>query len=68
MRKFSQDGKLAATIIEEILSAERTAPIQVTLKKDRLKQYFPPSYTTQQMEEIILSLLDAWRIQNVLQP
>lgn len=67
MRKFSQDGKLTVAVIEGILSAERTAPIQVTLKKDRLKQYFPPSYTAQQMEEVILSLLDTWRMQNVLQ-
>ena len=67
MRKFSQDGKLTIAVIEGILSAERTAPIQVTLKKDRLKQYFPPSYTAQQMEEVILSLLDTWRMQNALQ-
>lgn len=67
MRKFSQDGKLTPAVVEGILSAERTAPIQVTLKKDRLKQYFPPSYTAQQMEEVILSLLDTWRMQNVLQ-
>ena len=67
MRKFSQEGKLTPAVVEGILSAERTAPIQVTLKKDRLKQYFPPSYTAQQMEEVILSLLDTWRMQNVLQ-
>ena len=67
MRKSSQDGKLTAAVIEGILSAERIAPIQVTLKKDRLKQYFPPTYTAQQMEEIIISLLDTWRMQNAPQ-
>ena len=64
MRKFSQDGKLTIAVIEGILSAERTAPIQVTLKKDRLKQYFPPSYTAQQMEEVIVSLLETWSVQH----
>lgn len=67
IRKFSQEGKLTVAVIEGILSAERIAPIQVTLKKDRLKQYFPPTYTAQQMEEIIISLLDTWRMQNVPQ-
>ena len=67
MRKFSQDGKLTAAVIEGILSAERTAPVQITLKKDRLKQYFPPTYTAQQMEEVIISLLDTWRMQNAPQ-
>jgi len=67
MRKFSQEGKLTVAVIEGILTAEHAAPIQVTLKKDRLKQYFPPTYTAQQMEEIIISLLDTWRMQNAPQ-
>ena len=67
IKKQSKEGSLNATVIETILSEERTAPIQVTLKKDRLKQYFPPSYTPRQMEEVILSLLDTWRMQNIPQ-
>ena len=66
MRKFSQEGKLTVAVIEGILTSEHAAPIQVTLKKDRLKQYFPPTYTAQQMEEVIISLLDTWRMQNAL--
>lgn len=67
MRKLSQEGNLTADTISTILSEVRVVPVQVTLKKDRLKQYFPPSYTPQQMEEVILSLLDTWRTQNVPQ-
>ena len=67
MRKFSQEGKLTVAVIEGILTSEHAAPIQVTLKKDRLKQYFPPTYTAQQMEEVIISLLDTWRMQNAPQ-
>ena len=67
IKKQSKEGSLNATVIETILSEERTAPIQVTLKKDRLKQYFPSSYTPRQMEEVILSLLDTWRMQNIPQ-
>ena len=50
-------------MIEEILAEERSVPMQVTLKRDRLKQYFPESYTSQQMEEVIISLLESWHIQ-----
>ena len=67
MRKLSQEGNLTDTAVREILSEERAVPVQVTLKKDRLKQYFPPSYTPRQMEEVILSLLDTWRMQNIPQ-
>ena len=67
IRKLSQEGNLTDTAVREILSEERAVPVQVTLKKDRLKQYFPPSYTPRQMEEVILSLLDTWRMQNIPQ-
>lgn len=50
--------------IDAILSTERPAPVQVVLKHDRLKQYFPQSYTAQQMEKVIVSLLEKWHIQN----
>ena len=34
---------------------------KVTLKSDVLKKYFPKSYTPQQMEEKIISLLEQWQ-------
>ena len=34
---------------------------KVTLKADVLKKYFPKSYTPQQMEEKIISLLEQWQ-------
>ena len=63
IKKYSQEGTLTAAVIDAVLSEERPAPMQVTLKKDRLKQYFPSSYTPQQMEEVILSLLENWKAQ-----
>ena len=55
---------------EKILSSEKTfaykmklealkrpAAVQVVFKQAQLHPYFPPSYTTQQMEEVIVSLL-----------
>lgn len=63
IKKHSKEGTLTVAIIEAILNEERSAPIQVTLKRDRLKQYFPTSYTPQQMEEVIISLLESWRNQ-----
>ena len=67
IKQYSKDGTLAITVIDAILSEERPAPVQVTIKKDRLKQYFPATYSAQQMEEVIFSLLDTWRAQNTAQ-
>lgn len=64
LKKYSQEGKLDRNVMDAILTEERPAPVQVTLKNDRLKQYFPQTYTAKQMEEVILSLLETWRTQN----
>lgn len=64
LKKYSQEGKLGADVMDAILAAERPVPVQVTLKNDRLKQYFPSDYTPKQMEDVILSLLEAWKIEN----
>ena len=60
IKQYSKDGTLTITVIDAILSESKPAPVQITLKKDRLKQYFPESYSSRQMEEIIFSLLETW--------
>lgn len=64
LKKYSQEGKLGADVIDAILTEERPAPVQVILKNDRLKQYFPKNYTQKQMEEVIFSLLETWKIEH----
>lgn len=63
LKKYSQDGNLSEAVVDAILTEERPMPVQVTLKKDKLTQYFPKSYTAQQMEEVIFSLLETWKTQ-----
>lgn len=64
LKKYSQEEKLDRNVMDAILTEERPTPVQVTLKNDRLKQYFPQTYTTKQMEEVIFSLLETWKTQN----
>ena len=63
IKKYSKDGTLTAAVIDAILSEARPVSMQVTLKRERLRQYFPQSYTASQMEEVIFSLLENWRDQ-----
>lgn len=56
---------LTITVIEAILSEGCPTTVQVVLKQTRLRQYFPQTYTAQQMEEVIVSLLEAWKIQHL---
>lgn len=61
IKQYSKEGTLTTAVIDAILSETRPVSMQVTLKKDRLRQYFPQSYTASQIEEVIFSLLENWR-------
>ena len=63
IKQHSKDSTLTITVIEALLKAEHPATVQVVLKQTRLHQYFPQSYTAQQMEEVIVSLLETWSVQ-----
>lgn len=61
LKKYSQDEKLDKNVMDAILTEERPKSVQITLKSDKLTQYFPKTYTQIQMEEVILSLLETWK-------
>lgn len=65
IKERSKAGTLTITVIEAILSEGRPATVQVVLKQARLRQYFPQDYTAQQMEDVIVSLLENWRSQQI---
>ena len=61
LKKFSQDGKLTFDVMTAIMSEDKKGELdKVTLTGDKLKKYFPKSYTPQQMEETIIKLLEGW--------
>ena len=61
LKKYSQDGKLNFDVMTAIMSEEKKGePDKVTLTGEKLKKYFPKSYTPQQMEETIIKLLEGW--------
>ena len=61
LKKYSQDDKLTFDVMTAIMSEDKKGePDKVTLTGEKLKKYFPKSYTPQQMEETILKLLEGW--------
>ena len=62
LKKFSKEGNCSLEAMKAIMSEEKKGDLdRVTLKSDVLKKYFPKSYTPQQMEEKIISLLEQWQ-------
>ena len=63
MRKFHQEGNLSNAVIDSIMMEQKHETVKITLGEEKLKKYFPKSYSKAKMEEIILKLLDKWRRQ-----
>ena len=62
LKKFSQEGKLSVDVMRAIMSEEKKPEMdKVIFTSARLRQYFPKSYTPQQMENTILRLLEQWQ-------
>lgn len=61
MKKLSQEGKLNDDSMLDIMTEQKKPETyNITLSGDKLRKYFPRSYTPQHMEETIMKLLDAW--------
>ena len=63
MKKLSQEGALNEDSMLAMIMCEQKKPIKgdVTLSGDKLRKYFPKSYSPMQMEAVIFKLLDAWQ-------
>lgn len=64
----SKAGRLTLSMVNQILkdkeigkSKSVPAKQKVTIKSNTLAQYFPPSYTADEMEEVIIQLLCEWK-------
>lgn len=61
MKRFSQQGKLTGDVMEEIMSEEKKPPLdKVILTGEKIRKFFPKSYTPEQMEKVIIKLLETW--------
>lgn len=61
LKKFSQEGRLSIDVMRAIMSEEKKSDLdRVTLSSEKLSKYFPKSWTTAQMENQIIKLLESW--------
>lgn len=60
IRRFCKDGKVNPDVIDSIMQEEKPEKLKVVLKEDRLREYFPKSYSQKQIEETIMKLIKQW--------
>lgn len=64
LREFEKASELNSTQIMEILNGsipEKKTARKVSMNEKKLSKYFPPTYTSKDMEQVIESLLEKWK-------
>ena len=62
LKKMSQDGMCTLEAMCAIMSEEKKSSLdRVVFKTDTVRKYFPKDYTSKQMEDTILKLLEQWQ-------
>ena len=61
MKRLSKEGGLTDdTMLQIMMEQKKPENWNLSLPMDKVKKYFPKSYTPQRMEETIFKLLDSW--------
>ena len=61
LKKSSQEGRCTPELIESIMDEDKKSTLdRVVFDSDELRKYFPKNYTSRQMQDAILKLLDQW--------
>jgi len=62
IKKLAQEGECTLDAMCEIMNEVKKGELdRVTFKTDSLRKYFPKSYTSKQMEDKIIQLLEQWQ-------
>ena len=62
MKKLSREGTLNDdSMLDIMMEQKKPEKSDITLSGEKLRKYFPRSYTPFQIENTIFKLLDAWQ-------
>ena len=61
LKEYGKSEELTLAMVRLILTEEKPKERKVTLKADKISRYFSDSYSNEEIENIIISLLDKWR-------
>ncbi len=62
LKKLAQEGNFTLESAREIMYEVKKGNLErVTFRNEQLRKYFPKSYSTQQMQDTIIKLLDQWQ-------
>ena len=61
LKECGKTGELTFAMVRLVLSEEKPKERKITIKSDKIGRYFSDSYSNEEIEDIIISLLDKWK-------
>ena len=60
IKELFQKGEYSEQKVISLLVKQSNAPVKLSIPSTKLKQYFPASYSKEQMQEVVYELLGKW--------
>ena len=60
LKEYGKKGELTKAMVELILSEKKPKERKVTIKAEKISQFFPEEYSSEDIETIIYELLENW--------
>lgn len=60
LKEYGKKGELTKAMVELILSEKKPKERKVTIKAEKISQFFPEEYSSEDIETIIYELLEDW--------
>ncbi len=61
LKEYAKSGELTSAMVHLILSEKKQKERKVTIKADKISQYFPEEYSIEDIEKVIYELLEEWK-------
>ncbi len=61
LKESDKKGELTFPMVRMLLKKDKPVERKVIIKNDRINSYFPETYSTEEIENIIFKLLDNWK-------
>lgn len=61
LKEYAKSGELTSAMVHLILSEKKPKERKVTIKADKIRQYFPEEYSSEDIETVIYELLEEWK-------
>ena len=60
LKEYGKSGELTLTVVRLVLAEEKPKERKVTIKGEKINKYFPEDYSSGDIEDVIIRLLEEW--------